>query len=114
MAIKMNHGNQDYFNRLQRKIEQAQSENKPFAHYIQKQIELLENAHDEFVARVTKEGYDLNNTNVAETEIKQYSAMRALALKAGLPVEKYDKLIKSVQVRIFGEENYERLFGKNS
>ncbi len=114
MAIKMNSGNQDYFNRLQKKVEQAQLENKPYAHYIQKQIELLENAHDEFVARAQKEGYDLNNTNIAETEIKQFSAMRALAQKAGLPVEKYDELIKKVQIRIFGEENYENLFGKNS
>ena len=113
MAIKMNDGNQNYFNRLKKKIEQAQKENKPYTHYIKRQIELLEGAHDEFVARAQKEGYDLNNINIAETEIKQFSAMRALAEKAGLPVEKYDELIKKVQVRIFGEENYENLFGKN-
>ena len=113
MAIKMDGGNQNYFNRLQQMIEQAQKDNKPYSHYIKRQIELLENAHDEFVARAQKEGYDMNNVNVAETEIKQFSAMRALAEKAGLPVEKYDELIKKVQIRIFGEENYENLFGKN-
>ncbi len=112
MAIKMD-GNQNYFNRLQQKIEQAQRENKPYAHYIERQIKLLEEAHDEFVAKVTKEGYDLNSPNIGEVEVRQYSAMRALAEKAGLPLEKYDEMIKSVQVRIFGEENYERLFGNN-
>jgi len=113
MAIKMNSGNQNYFNRLQQKIEQARLENKPYLHYVKKQIELLENAHDEFVARATKEGLDINTPNIAEIEVKQYSAMRALAEKSGLPVEKYDELIKKVQIRIFDEENYENFFGKD-
>ncbi|MGN0031036.1 MAG: hypothetical protein ACI37Q_03680 [Candidatus Gastranaerophilaceae bacterium] len=112
MAIKMNSGNHDYFNRLQLKIEQAQADNKPFLHYVKRQLELLEEAHDEFVAKAQKEGFDINAPKVGEIEVQQYSAMRALAEKWGLPSEKYDNLIKNVQIRIFGKENYENFFGK--
>lgn len=109
MAIKMTNST-DYFNTLQQRIEKAIAENKPYDHYVKKQIELLKNAHDEFIATVKKNGMDINQANIGEIEVQQFSAMKALAKKIGLPVEEYDELIKNVKIRVLGEENYKRFF----
>lgn len=111
MAIKMTNST-DYFNKLQQRIDKAIAENKPYDHYVKKQIQLLKDAHDEFIATVKKDGLDINQPNIGEIEVRQYSAMKALAKKIGLPVEEYDELIKSVKIRVFGEENYKRFFEK--
>ena len=40
---------------------------------------------------------------MGEIEVQQYSAMRQLAERAGIPHD-YNRLIRDVRVRIFGEE----------
>ncbi len=111
MGIKMNGPADNPFMVLQKKIEEAQKLNKPIDGYVKQQIDLLKNAHDEFVKTAQEQGYDLNNPRVGEIEVQQYSAMKQLAQKIGLPVDEYDEMIKSVQIRVFGEENAKRFFG---
>ncbi|MCM1338919.1 MAG: hypothetical protein NC191_04550 [Muribaculaceae bacterium] len=113
MSIKMD-GNKFAkmtFSQLQAQIEAAQKESKPIDKFVKRQIELLEGSLDEFRSQAKEKGYDMNHPKVGEIEVRQYSAMKQLAQKIGLPVEKYDKLIKDVQVRVFGEENTKRFFG---
>lgn len=109
MVIKMNN-NSDLFNKLQKQIEAAEKSGQPIEKFVKQQIELLKLSHDEFIKTAKNKGYELNNPQLAQIEVQQYSAMKQLAQKIGLPVEEYDKLIKAVQVRIFGEENYKRFF----
>ena len=109
MGIKVNN-NSDLFNKLQKQIEAAEKTGQPIKTYVKQQIDLLKMSHDEFVKTAQKQGYDLNNPRVAQIEVQQYSAMRQLAQKIGLPVEEYDKFIKQIQIRVFGEENYNRFF----
>lgn len=107
----MNDATQHFFNSLQKKIEKAELENKPIQGMVKQQIKLLKESHDQFISRAKDEGYDIiNNPQIAEIEIRQYSAMKQLAKKIGLPVEEYDELIKNVKIRVFGEENYNRFF----
>jgi len=112
MGLKMddNSYSKKMFQFLQNKIDEAQKQNQPVNDYVRKQIEVLQDAHDEFVATAKKQGYDMKNPKVGDIEVQQYSAMKQLAQKIGLPVEKYDDLIKDVRIRIFGEENYKRFF----
>lgn len=111
MGISMNsNSNKQFFEMLQGKIERAVAENRPIDDYVKKQISLLKESHDEFIHTAQKRGYSLNSPQVGEIEVQQYSAMKALAQKIGLPVEEYDELIKKVQIRVFGEENYRRFF----
>ncbi len=109
MGIKVNN-NSDLFNKLQKQIEAAEKTGQPIKTYVKQQIDLLKMSHDEFVKTAQKQGYDLNNPRVAQIEVQQYSAMRQLAQKIGLPVEEYDEFIKQIQIRVFGEENYNRFF----
>ena len=111
--IKMNNAAESFFNRLQQQIEKAELENKPIQGLVKQQIKLLQEAHDEFISTAKSKGYDLLNPQVGEIEIRQYSAMKQLAQKIGLPVEEYDNLIKEVRIRIFGKENYKRFFENN-
>lgn len=111
MVIKMD-DNSKLFTKLQRQIEAAEKKGQPIKTYVEQQIDLLKMSHDEFIKTAQKEGYELNNPQLAQVEIQQYSAMKQLAQKIGLPVDEYDNLIKNVQVRIFGEENYKRFFEK--
>ena len=77
-----------------------------------KQIELLEKAHKEFIEKAVQHGYDLQaNLDILETEIKQFSAMKQIARKAGFPTEKYDKYIKESRIRVYGKEATEMVFG---
>lgn len=103
----------DYFNELQQRIDEAIAKNKPYNHYVKKQIELLKDSHAEFMAKVKRDGLDINQVNIGEIEIRQFSAMKALAEKAGLPTDEYDELIKNVKIRILGEENYKKFFEQN-
>ena len=105
---KMNGGTQDFFYNLQKKIDLAVKENRPIDSYVKKQIELLEQSHDEFVHQVQAQGYDLASPSVAEIELQQYSAMKALAKKIGAPVDKYDDVMKQIQIRVLGEDGYNK------
>lgn len=111
MVIKMNNST-ELFNQIQKRIEQALAENKPIDHYVKKQIKLLQEAHDEFISTAKIKGYNMQSPQVGEIEIQQFSAMKALAQKIGLPVQEYDELIKNVKIRVFGEENYKKFFEK--
>lgn len=109
MGIKMN-DNSNLFNMIQKQIENAEKNGQPIKTFVKQQIELLKSSHDEFMRTVKKQGYDINNPRIGDIEVKQYTAMKQLAQKIGLPVDEYDKLIKNVRIRIFGEENYKSFF----
>lgn len=111
MVIKMNNST-ELFNQLQKRIELAIKENKPIKSLVEQQIKLLQEAHDEFISTAKIKGYNMQSPQVGEIEIQQFSAMKTLAQKIGLPVDEYDKLIKNVKIRVFGEENYKRFFEK--
>lgn len=114
MGISMNsNSNKKFFELLQTKIEKATAENRPIDDYVKKQISLLKESHDEFIHTAQKQGYNINSPQVGEIEVEQFSAMKALAQKIGLPVDEYDEMIKNVQIRVFGEENYKRFFKNN-
>ena len=110
MTNKIETATEKFFNKLQQKIETAQKENKPIKDLVKQQIKLLQEAHDEFVLNAKNRGYDSSDPVVGKMEIQQYSAMKALAKKIGLPVEQYDELIKNVKIRVLGEENYKKFF----
>lgn len=100
---------------LEYKIKQAEQNNEPIGPYIQRQIEWLESELKKFLQISEQQGRNIEtDTDIAEIEIRQYAAMKQLAQKAKLPIEKYDELIKQVQIRIFGEENWENFFGNNN
>lgn len=109
MGVNMDN-NSNLFKSLQQQVKVAEIQGQPIDHLVKKQIDLLKDSHDEFIKTAQKNGYEMNDPRVGDIEVSQYSAMRSLARKIGLPVEEYDKLIKDVRVRIFGEENYKRFF----
>jgi len=111
---KMNGPSENPFMLLQKQIEEAQKANKPIDSYVKQQINLLKDAHDEFVKQAQAKGYELTNPRVGEIEVQQISSMKQLAQKIGLPVQEYDDMIKAVRIRVFGEANYERFFGKDA
>ena len=106
--------NSDLFNRLQKQIEAAEKSGLPINKLVRQQIDILKSSHDEFIKSAKENGYDMNNLHIGQIEVQQYAAMKQLAKKIGLPVEEYDKLIKDVQVRILGEENYKRFFNQKN
>lgn len=108
--ISMNNSGENKFNILQKQIEQLEAANKPVQDLVKQQIQLLQEAHDEFIVTAQNQGYSLNNQKLGEIEVRQYSAMKQLAQKIGLPVKEYDEAIKKVRIRIFGEANYKRFF----
>ena len=110
MTNKIETASEKFFNQLQQKIEAAQKENKPIKDLVKQQIKLIQEAHDEFVRTAKNRGYDSSHPIVGKMEIQQYSAMKQLAKKIGLPVEEYDELIKQVKIRVLGEENYKKFF----
>lgn len=110
MLKKIKSAKENFYDKLEQKIQIAQMNNKPVKDLVEQQIKLIQEVHDEFIASAKIKGYDLNNPNLGEVEVQHYSAMKQLAQKIGLPVEKYDNLIKEVRIRIFGEENYKRFF----
>ena len=103
--MKMANSYHQNFKLLQEQIEAAQKINKPTESYVKKQIEMLEQAHDEFIQKAVKEGFDVeNDTAIGEVELKQYSAMKQLAQKIGVSPEKYDKSIRELRVKMLGED----------
>lgn len=112
MIKKLESAKEHFYNKLENKIQLAIKENKPIQSLVEQQIKLLQEAHDEFIAVAKIRGYNMQSPQVGEIEISQYSAMKQLAEKIGLPIEEYDELIKNVKIRIFGEENYKRFFEK--
>ena len=62
---------------------------------VERQIEIMEAHHDEFVRLAENEGLD--NLQRARIEIGLYSNIKAWAQKIGLPTDKYDKAIKTIQ-----------------
>lgn len=100
------------FAELQKLIDEAIKNNEPYKRYVKEQIELLKIADYEFIEQARKEGYDVvHDPKVGEIRVRQYAAMKQLAMKIGLPVERYDEEIKKIQIGVFGEENYKRFFG---
>lgn len=97
---------------LEHKIKEAEANNEPIDSYIKHEIQWLQNELNTFLQISKEQGKDIETDfDIAEVEIKQYAAMKQLAQKASLPTEPYDELIKQVQVRIFGQENYKNFFG---
>lgn len=92
---------------LEEKIKKAQEECKPIEKYILRQIEILKLSLEEFRK---ESGLSDNDITLCETELRQYAVMKQLAQKANLPIKEYDDLIANVQIRIFGESNYAKLF----
>lgn len=99
------------FDILQKKIELAKSNGEPIDSYVKEQIQVLKDAHDEFVKLVVAKGYNVNEVSVVEIEIEQFTLMKYLSESIGLPTEEYDNLIKDARIRVFGEENYTNFFG---
>ena len=102
--------NNNSFEYLQTQIEAAEKSGDPIDDYVKQQIDLLKTSHEEFIKTAQEQGYELNNQKLGEIEVRQYTAMKQLAQKIGLPVDEYDNRIREVRIRIFGEENYKRFF----
>ncbi len=86
-----------------KQVKEAEKLNKPIDKLVKEQIAIIECQKDEFIKRADKLGLD--ELGKARVEIQLYSNLKFWAKKIGLPVDKYDKLIKDVQIRILGEEN---------
>lgn len=84
-------------------IEERDRDGLPIRELCVEAIGYLEEARKEFLRRAQEAGYELTTPRVGEIEVQQYSAMRQLAERAGLPHD-YNRLIRDVRVRIFGEE----------
>lgn len=95
-------------NEIIRQIKDAEKLNKPIEKLVKEQITIMECQKDEFLKQAEQLGLD--ELERARVEIQIYSNIKFWVKKIGLPVEKYDELIKNVQIRIFGEENYKRFF----
>ena len=96
---------------LEEKIKLAEQNGQPIEKYILREIEILQKAIDTFVEQA-KERNNLDEFDIGEIEIRQYATIRQLAQSINLSTEKYDNAIKAVKIRLFGEENYDILFGE--
>ncbi len=81
-----------------KQVKEAEKLNKPIEHLVKEQIAIMECQRDEFIKRADQLGFD--DLDKAKVEIQIYSNIKFWAKKIGLPVEKYDNLIKQVQKRI--------------
>ncbi len=81
-----------------KQVKEAEKLNKPIEHLVKEQIAIMECQRDEFIKRANQLGFD--DLDKAKVEIQIYSNIKFWAKKIGLPVEKYDNLIKQVQKRI--------------
>lgn len=98
---------------LEYKIKQAQDNNEPIDTYVLREIEWLQQQLDLFLEKSKDEGKDIETDfEIAEIEIRQYAAMKQLAQKINQPTDIYDEKIKQIQIRIFGDENWENFFSK--
>ena len=98
------------FNILSLQIEKAKENDMPIKPYVLRQINVLQDLHDDFVTRAQDQGYSLADVSVAEIEIEQFVKMKELAQSVNLPTDEYDKLIKDARIRVFGEEGYKQFF----
>ena len=96
---------------LEEKMKLAEQNGQPIEEYILREIEILQTAIDTFVVQA-KERKNLDEFDIGEIEIRQYATIRQLAQSINLSTEKYDNAIKAVKIRLFGEENYDILFGE--
>lgn len=81
-----------------KQVKEAEKLNKPIENLVKEQIAIMECQRDEFIKRAAQLGFD--DLDKAKVEIQIYSNIKFWAKKIGLPVEKYDNLIKQVQKRI--------------
>ncbi len=81
-----------------KQVKEAEKLNKPIENLVKEQIAIMECQRDEFIKRADQLGFD--DLDKAKVEIQIYSNIKFWAKKIGLPVEKYDNLIKQVQKRI--------------
>ena len=81
-----------------RQVKEAEKMNKPIEHLVREQIDIMECQKDEFIKNADNLGFD--DLGKARVEIQIYSNIKFWAKKIGLPVDKYDKLIKQVHSRI--------------
>ena len=86
-------------------IKEAEKQNKPIENLVKEQIAIMECQKDEFIRR--SEDMQLDEIAKARTEIQMYNNIKFWAQKIGLPIDKYDKLIDQVKIKIFGEDNYQ-------
>ena len=98
------------FNTLSIQIEQAKENGMSIKPYVEKQIDILKNLHEDFVIQVQNHGYSLVDVSVVEIEIEQFLKMKELAQSINLPTEEYDNLIQEARIRIFGEKGYKQFF----
>ena len=97
---------------LEARINKAKQNNEPFDKYILQEIDWLKRQLSRFLKQMQESGRDINtDIDVAEIEVKQYAVMKQLAQQIGAPTVEYDAKIKEIQCRLFGEENWENLFG---
>lgn len=82
------------------KVKEAEKLNKPIEHLVREQIAIMECQKDEFIKQADNLGLD--DLGKARIEIQIYSNLKFWAKKIGLPVDKYDNLIKQAQLRILG------------
>ncbi len=82
------------------KVKEAEKLNKPIEHLVREQIAIMECQKDEFIKQADNLGLD--DLGKARVEIQIYSNLKFWAKKIGLPVDKYDELIKQVQSKILG------------
>jgi hypothetical protein len=97
---------------LEGRIKMAKEEGRPFDKYVAREIEILGESLNSFLADMEKEN-KLDEFETIEIQIRQYAAMRELSKKINAPTEKYDKLIKDLQIKVVGAENYENFFGNS-
>ncbi len=98
----------EQFIKLQQEIELAEQNHMPTKQLVIQQIQLLKEAHENLLKLAQKRGLDIeHDTRIIETEVQQFFAMRELAIKAKLPIDEYNELIKQARIRQFGKESYE-------
>jgi hypothetical protein len=100
---------------LEHKIKEAEEKGESIEPYIIQEIDWLRKQLRMFLQKMQNEGKDIERDyNIAKIEVRQYAAMKQLALKINAPTNIYDEKIKQVQCRIFGEENWDNFFGEEN
>lgn len=82
-------------NEIIQKVKEAEKLRKPIDELVKEQIAIMECQRDEFIKHADQLGLD--DIGRARIEIQIYSNIKFWAKKIGLPVEKYDNLIKQIQ-----------------
>ena len=104
---------QKVYNQLEKQILEAQKSHKPIDSYVKKQIEILEEVHDDYIASATLKRPDIqDNINFANVQIKQLQAIASLCKKIGLSTEKYDNKIKEIRMRYLGADFVKERYGE--